>query len=277
MAQSSRATEKNSSPQPALPLFYSPPYDPGVNLVDRLVSFFIDNFPPAEAILAGAPAGLIWAMACLLLAGYLKRSRGWKTGYTRKVFHFLIFFSVALIQRVWGTPLVCLFGGMTSLVLLYALIRGSGDILYEALAREKDAPLRTYFIVAPYLATLIGGLVSNILWGPLAAVGYLVTGLGDAVGEPVGTRFGKHTYRIPSLGRVKAVRSLEGSAAVFLCCTLAIWIGAHLLPQLHLSQDAWFKLPLLGLACSLVEAASPHGWDNATLQIVPTALAHYYL
>lgn len=229
------------------------------------------------AILAGVPAGLIWAMACLLLAGYLKRSRGWKTGYTRKVFHFLIFFSVALIQRVWGTPLVCLFGGMTSLVLLYALFRGSGDILYEALAREKDAPLRTYFIVAPYLATLIGGLTSNIFWGSLAAVGYLVTGLGDAVGEPVGTRFGKHTYRVPGLGRVKAVRSLEGSAAVFLCCTLAIWLGVHLIPQLHLSQDAWFKLPLLGLACALVEAASPHGWDNATLQIVPTALAHYYL
>jgi len=46
------------------------------------------------------------------------------------------------------------FGAATSLVIAYALARGDGHYMYEALAREKDAPHRTRFIVEPYLATL---------------------------------------------------------------------------------------------------------------------------
>jgi len=38
-------------------------------------------------------------------------------------------------------------------------------------------------------------------------------GWGDAVGEPVGTRFGRHPYRVPSLAGVPATRTLEGSLA----------------------------------------------------------------
>jgi hypothetical protein len=34
---------------------------------------------------------------------------------------------------------------------------------------------------------------------------------------------------------------------------------------------------VIAAASTLVEAASPHGWDNATMQIVPTALAWVWL
>jgi hypothetical protein len=44
-------------------------------------------------------------------------------------------------------------------------------MLYEAMARETDAPHRTHYIIVPYFATLIGGLASNILFGPVAVVG----------------------------------------------------------------------------------------------------------
>lgn len=245
--------------------------------LERIPAFFIENFPSNRTLLIAGPPSLLWALMGLAFAGYLKRDRGWETGHTRKVFHFLIFGAAALVQHRWGTPGVSLFGGMVSLVILYALVRGDGHLLYEAMAREKDAPHRTRYIVVPYFATLLGGVTANILFGEAAVVGYLVTGLGDAVGEPVGTAFGRHPYRVPTLTAVKATRSIEGSSAVFVMCLLAIPLGAVLTPALHLAAPSWYFIPLMALAAAVVEAVSPHGWDNAALQIVPAYLAHIWL
>ncbi len=243
-----------------------------LDLSQRTVGFFVENWPPPMMLAVGIPLGLAWAWTCLHLAGRLKRDLGLRTGYSRKAFHFATFFSVALLHGFVGTPAVCLFGGMTSLVVLYALIRGDSHLLYEAMAREKDAPRRTYYIVVPYFSTLAGGLLSNILFGHRAVVGYLVTGLGDAVGEPVGTRFGRHRYPVPSLRGVKAWRSLEGSAAVLVASALAVALGFWLNPQLAAGPLFWAKLPAVALACALVEAVSPHGLDNLTMQVVPNLL-----
>lgn len=173
--------------------------------------------------------------------------------------------------------MMCLFGGMTSLVILYALIRGAGHPLYEAVAREKDEPHRTFYIIAPYFATLLGGVITNVMVGQMAIFGYLATGLGDAVGEPVGVRYGIRRYRVPSMLGVKAWRSLEGSAAVFAACLAAISIGILLSPQLAFTGRSLFAIPLIGCACTLTEAVTPHGWDNAALQIVPSVMAVYLL
>jgi phytol kinase len=144
--------------------------------------------------------------------------------------------------------------------------------MYEAMAREKDAPRRTYYIVIPYFATLIGGLLSNILFPSTAVFGYLVTGLGDAVAEPVGTRFGKHEYKVPAISGVRAIRSLEGSCAVFIASALALTACFALSHQLDLSWRSFFLIVLISSVSTLVEAISPHGWDNATLQVVPALL-----
>ena len=242
-------------------------------IAEKTLSFFISNSPPWDVIRVGAPVAILWSCLCLRFAGYLKLGKGWRTGYTRKVFHFLIFTSVVIIQFLWGTPAVCLFGGMCSLVIFFAIRKGAGNILYEAMAREKDEPHRTYYILVPYVATLIGGLAGNILFGEMAVVGYLVTGVGDAIGEPVGVRFGKHTYRVPSLASVKSVRSWEGSLAVFAMSAAAIAAAIAILPDLHFTSSSFLLIPLIGLASAGVEAVSPHGWDNATLQIIPSFLA----
>jgi phytol kinase len=246
-------------------------------LIERMVAFVADNFPSWRALALGGPPGLVWAFACLYAAGRLKRDRGWKTGYTRKVFHFLIFGTVAACQALWGTPGVCLFGAMCTLAIACAVWRGPGHLLYEALAREKDAPRRTYYVVVPYLATLLGGVASNVLFGPVALVGYLVTGLADAAAEPVGTRFGRHPYRVFAVSAVPATRTLEGSAAVFVMSLAAVALAIALSATLVLTPRALAVMPLLALAATLVEAVSPHGWDNATLQIVPSALAARWL
>jgi len=88
--------------------------------------------------------------------GYLKVKKGWKTGYTRKTFHFCIFVAAAMVQKWFGLSGTFIFGTGVTLVLVVALVRGAGNVLYEAIAREKDEPHRTYYIVVPYLATLSG-------------------------------------------------------------------------------------------------------------------------
>ena len=240
--------------------------------VENVARFFVANLPSSTTLAVGGPVALAWAAACLIFAGFLKTRMNLKTGYTRKVFHFLIFGTVVAVHWLWGTPGVCLFGGMTSLVIGYALLRGSGHLMYEAMAREKDAPRRTYYIVIPYFATLIGGLLSNILFPAAAVLGYLVTGLGDAVAEPVGTRFGKHEYKVPAIRGVRAIRSLEGSCAVFIASALALTVWFALSPQLDLSLRSMLIVALISLVSTGVEAISPHGWDNATLQVVPALL-----
>ncbi len=245
--------------------------------MNMILDFFIDNFPSARALLTGGPLSLLWAFSCLFFAGYLKKTKHLKTGYSRKIFHFLIFMTAAFVNWQWGLPGVCLFGGMTSLVVFYAILRGEGNMLYEAMAREKDAPHRTFYIITPYFATLIGGVASNILFGSLAVIGYLVTGIGDAIGEPVGTRFGKHQYRVPSLRNVKSTRSYEGSGAVFIVSFLAILAGITLVPELKLDATSILLALPVAIGCMLVEAVSPHGWDNATMQIIPPLLISLFI
>lgn len=153
------------------------------------------NLPNPTAIVLGALAALAWSYSCLSLAAHLKTRLRVRTGYTRKLFHALIFTSVVVVHAVGGFWAVCVFGVMVSLVVGFAVMRGRGNRFYEALARHQDGPYRTYYVVIPYFATLIGGLTSNVLFGPLAVMGYLVGGLGDAAGEPAGLRWGKHPYR----------------------------------------------------------------------------------
>jgi len=243
------------------------------SVTETVYEFFVVNTPPLKTIFLGGPVFLAWAFTCLAIAGWLKRDYQWRTGYTRKLFHVLIFGTAAILEWRWGTPLVFLFGGMTTLAIGYAIVRGRGNLMYEAMARESDEPHRTYFIIAPYSATLIGGLAGNMVFGSTALIGYLVAGMGDAIGEPVGVRFGKHRYRVPSMRGVRATRSFEGSAAVFLICSLAGVIGVWFCPTLEFTNTSFLFLSIFGITCALLEAVSPHGWDNLVMQFVPTWIA----
>lgn len=222
-------------------------------------------------IAGGALVALVWSYSCLSLAAHLKRKAQLRTGYTRKLFHFLIFSSAVVVHAVGGFWAVCVFGTMVSVVVALAVFRGRGHRLYEALARKQDGPRRTYYVVVPYFATLIGGMVSNVFFGPLAVMGYLVGGLGDAAGEPAGLRWGKHPYR-RSYG-ARFTKTFEGSAAVLAASVVALLIGVAISPDLRFDLRSLVALPVIAFVCTLVEAFSPRGWDNVPMQVVPTLLA----
>lgn len=228
--------------------------------------------PNMTAVTLGALAAFVWSYSCLTFAAYLKTEMHVRTGYTRKLFHALIFTSAVLVHVIGGFWAVCVFGTVVSLVVGYAVCRGRGNRLYEALARHQDGPNRTYYIVIPYFATLIGGMASNLLFGPLAVMGYLVGGLGDAAGEPAGVRWGKRPYTITN-GAARITKTYEGSLAVLVASIVALSIGVAISPELHFDLRSLITLPIIAIICTLAEAFSPRGWDNVPMQIVPTVLA----
>jgi phytol kinase len=197
------------------------------------------------------------------LAGYIKKEKGVKTNYTRKIFHFIIFTSVTIIHWQFGLPGTAIIGTCALFFLIVAIFRGEGSIIYEGIAREQDSPQRSFYLIVPFIATAVAGIMGNMLFMGWAMVGYLVVGWGDAVGEPFGVRFGKHKYKVFTLTGIECYRSLEGSAAVFIASTLAATIV--------LANPVYGVI--IGMAAALIESQSPHGGDNFTVQLGATAIA----
>jgi len=242
-----------------------------------LVGLLLRLIPPFPGILVAAAVSAAAILGSGILSGALKRRAGWPTGYTRKLFHFLIFFTAVGLHLWGGMPAVNVLGlGMGTYVLL-VVRAGDGNFLFEALAREKDSPRRGYFIVLPYLTTALGGLLSNWLFGACAVMGYLVGGAADAVAEPVGVRFGRHRYRVLSLRKVEtAERSIEGSLSVLVVSIIlsAVFFSAYY--HLPITYSLLSSL-LLSVAVMFVEAASPHGADNLTIQVTAGGLAALFI
>jgi phytol kinase len=213
------------------------------------------------------------ALAVAVVAGALvarARTAGMRVAYTRKLFHFAIFTAAAAVHRLWDLPGTMVFGTIVALVVLAAVARGDGFPLYEAMARDSDRPRRSLFIVVPLVTTAVGGLAAALLAGPYAAVGYLAAGWGDAIGEPVGARWGRHPYRVPSLAGVPATRTWEGSAAVFVVASIGSGVALASIGAAPL----WGAL-VCGLVAALVEGVSNHGLDNLTVQLVPSLVAAF--
>ncbi|HDR90994.1 MAG TPA: hypothetical protein ENN75_01970 [candidate division Zixibacteria bacterium] len=229
--------------------------------------------PDAGTVLLIAPPASAFIILWSLLSGWLKTAKGLKTGYTRKIFHFGIFTMAGVLHIYLGLPAVVLFGVLTSAWVIFAVVRGEGNPFFEAIARETDRPRRSFFVIIPLLSTALGGVASNILFPGYAVVGYLVAGWGDAVAEPVGVRFGKHKYKVLSLGGVPAVRSIEGSLSVliagFFACLISLLI-IGLSPQ-----NALLISLAVAFSATVTEAISTHGLDNLTVQIVASGVAFY--
>jgi phytol kinase len=222
-----------------------------------------------------SPLIILYVSAAAGLVGWLRTTEHVITPYTRKIFHFLIFTMAAVLQIAFGLKSVLLLGIWTGLAVLVAVIKGAGFPFYEALARTKDAPRQSSFILIPLASTALGGLLSNLLFPKYAFVGYLVAGWADAIAEPVGARWGRHRYAVPSLFGIRATRSLEGSFAVMVTGMLAGWVCGAIL---NAGPDAMLKLGLIcGLTGALVEAVSHHGLDNLTVQVAVSAAVSVFL
>ena len=232
------------------------------------------------------PANHVWTLVIHhgLLAGIAfwlgvwVRVSGVKVNYTRKLNHFAVFFipmALAPLLPYEKTPggLALTAGVFLATTLLFLKpVRDRAAVCETAFAsidRPEDRPHTLFWILSQYAAAF---LVLSLNYFALRSLGrpelislpLLVTAIGDGLAEPVGVRFGRHTYRVPALnGGGVYTRSWEGSAAVF-ASTLIIVLGYAAAGQFTRPQTAALAL-LLPPVMTLAEARSPHSWDAPLL------------
>ena len=88
---------------------------------------------------------------------------------------------------------------------------------------------------------------------------FLSVSLGDGLGEMIGRPYGKIKYRIFE------ERSLEGSIAVFLGTAASIFVA--LAVNKMIAVDIWWKIIVIALIGTIVEACNYRFMDNVTLPV----------
>lgn len=210
-------------------------------------------------------------------SGYLKLARGMPIGYTRKLNHAftLIFAAIWFLPlplevaranfRVAGTILTVLI-----LIVCYAHTRGILRYMFYGYAREKDSPHEAFHVWFSFGMGLAALLLVDTFFNDrlILATAALLLGIGDALGEPIGMRFGKHRYHVGGILCAQgSVRSVEGSLAVvsgsFITALVCLWLF-H--PG---SNPAWMiaSAGILALVVAVIEAFTPHGLDNFTIPL----------
>ncbi|HEY3118265.1 MAG TPA: hypothetical protein VGK54_16095 [Chloroflexota bacterium] len=232
------------------------------------------SLPSPLAILVIVVLGATFIFGVEQVAARLHAAEHIPTPYTRKFVHCAMSTAATLVQLRWGFSGVVIFGVVGTIIILWTASRGEGSAVFRALARQTDSPRGAFFLRLPLLATVLGGLVTNLFFPRFAYIGYVMVGWGDALGEVVGARWGKHRYRIRSLGREwTSGRSLEGSAAVWLGGGLASFL-ALLTQGFPLTTAAGLALAA-GLAGAVAEVVGDHGFDNFSVQVAASATAHF--
>lgn len=209
-----------------------------------------------------------------LVAEMAERSRG-PVPWSRKVFHVAVFTGAVpahLLQGFWG---VVAYGTVLALLVLAATRQGSGSGLYRALDRAGGRDTPGGEILLPLASTAVGGLLSALLVGNLAVVGYMVCGWGDAAGEPAGRRWGRRLYRSPLARKGGHTRSLEGSVAVFVAGSAAAAVALFF--QGFTTTECLWAGGLCGAAGAVAEGLSGSGTDNLWVQLVPSLSAWWLL
>jgi len=221
----------------------------------------------------GLAASYAYASGLLVIGEGLRRLFGIQPDLTRKVIHIgagMWVFGVLLLFNHWEIGIIpfATFIGLNYLFYRYRII--------GAMDTKDSSPGTVYFAVS---VTLLFGL----LWrpdgpvdsAPIAVAGVMAMTWGDALAALIGRRFGQHKYQVGN-----SVRSWEGSAAMFVTSTAAMFLVLLLLPGSSLSPLA---TPLgLGQAilvalvsatfATLAEAVSPHGTDNISVPLVASGV-----
>ena len=89
------------------------------------------ELPEPGVIAFLAPCLAMWILGFGGLAGWLKLRRGLRTGDTRKLFHFSIFFLATFVHAGYGPAGVNLLGCLAAIYIGYCLWSGDGNPLYE--------------------------------------------------------------------------------------------------------------------------------------------------
>jgi dolichol kinase len=232
-------------------------------------------------------------LCCAFLLGLQVHQRSWRVNYTRKILALTLYFAPVAVSFAWlqfnsptrlggepnlTTALLSVSSAILALIFcvlcLVEPFRRRSNFLataFAAIDRPEDRPFTLKWLVTSLIATWIA-IVAWLILLPRTQ-NYLMTalfiaGVGDALAEPVGLRFGRHTYAVRAFGTDRLYdRSLEGSACVFISGVVGVALFVW-------QSGSWLSNALamlvIPIAATYAEARSPHTWDQP---IIITACA----
>lgn len=211
--------------------------------------------------------------------GLLVRHYGVKVNYTRKINHFSLFFIPMYIETIspyeesLGLFILGSVFGVFTLIIYIKPLRERLTIIatmFLSFDRPEDRPYTLRWLSTQIIASFLVVIPMIILFAQnnimdLLLVPVLINGIGDGLAEPVGIRFGKNKYTTSGLFiKKKYVRSLEGSACVFITSIIVV-----ALYYAHFSQIQFIAaLTIIPIIMTIAEAFSPHTWDSPFLYLV---------
>ena len=201
----------------------------------------------------------VYVLVAIGLGELLRRSLHASREFTRKFIHIAVGM-ISVPTVLWFSDLRWAVIPPLAFVVINYLDYRFG--LIQAMMSSDRSNLGTVYFPISFAVILA------LFWGapsaPTAHPNLIVAALmpmtwGDALAAVVGGRFGRRRYNV--LGHM---RSLEGSATMFVVSALATWLA------LGASLSVAPVALITALAATLVEAISPWGIDNLT---VPAASA----
>jgi phytol kinase len=221
----------------------------------------------------GLSVSFAYATGLLLIAEASRKFFNLPSELTRKFIH--------VGAGMWVFGILLLFDNWQIGIIPFTTFIGINFLLYRyrvigAMDTEDSSPGTIYFAISVALLFLLfwrpDEPVDN---APIAVAGVMAMTWGDALAALIGKRLGKHKYQIG-----QSIRSWEGSVAMFIASTIAIFLVLVLLPGSPLSQNAVIfdieKAFLIALVtaifATLAEAISPHGTDNLSVPLVAAGI-----
>lgn len=211
--------------------------------------------------------------------GMLARDQVLKVNYTRKINHFAISFLPELLYKAIHYEMnnyTVTAGALISLGYFVFFARPlrmrvkAFEIAFYAIDRPEDQPHTLFWFVTQFAAGIVVIVPFYLYFAhfynyQIVYIPLLINGLGDGLAEPVGVRFGRHFYKVrPLFGSNKYVRTLEGSACVFLAAVVILLCFQELFTPIQLMVS----MIVLPIAATLAEAFSPHTWDAPFILLV---------
>ena len=221
---------------------------------------------------------LLLAGLCYVL-GVAVRRLDWRVNYTRKINHFALMvipFAIGPIlpyEPSWVTITTTLVVFLITTSLFIQPIRGRFsmiDTAFTSVDRPEDRPHTLLWILTQAIAAYAVLVVLFLTFAKFdlhdfIVIPLLVNGIGDGLAEPIGVRFGRHRYRVPSLASGRHyTRSIEGSACVVVMSMITVML---LQPQMTTPQFVTMMI-VVPVGLTVAEAFSPHSWDSPFMYAV---------
>ncbi len=209
-----------------------------------------------------------------LICGLAVKRYNFKVNYSRKIVHIsyfvipqlldtvILYFDKTIYTELWNIAIIYVL-----LISILEVVRSRISlfkILYAAIDRPEDRPFTTFWFITQLTASLpiimgFSVLFSNLDRNNFIFIPLWILAFGDGLAEPVGTKYGYHKYKVKGfLVNKEYTRSLQGSLCVYIASLISVLAYYNSLTKSSIT----FCVVLMPLVMPLVEAYSPHTWDN---------------